>query len=499
MVRINDFNENTTSYELFFFLYVKLIKKEITAFDQIVSLTEKIPQSNTKEHALKNAFYLLRRLNWGFFNQLSPDEYPKLWKKLTIPNQEYPFAADLKRNMTITNIYIGFIDIHGYTAFCFNSGINTSRLQKLDDFIDKNITRMARENNVICKRARGDEIILGGSSALDVVETTVQIADYFAGKNIIKNEKIIKSRGSRPAFLPDMTISAGIAGGKKYTPLIITSDGDLSGTVVNTAARLQAQANKISKNTNRILVSNHVAGNFIAEATIKKDPFLTEHLIDFFNAGHVGFKGINLTIFEVIIDDKEKYRMKYQGIMIDLIDSLRKKLWNENVFSSLIELICDVCNRIPLFSLKLPENNGNILTFNNISVIKLARDSLDLFMHNHYEEAVSKLSEVATLLPNIPEIDYFVVVYSENVYASYKQIIDKYSTGIKELIVKHTEEYFTKEEKEKMDNMKSQSVLLDRIKDRIYGKIPKEKRKIVWTSIVNHEKKDLDFKIYFGK
>ena len=81
MVKINDFNENTTSYELFFFLYVKLIKKEITTFDQIVSLTEKIPLSNTKEHALKNAFYLLRRLNWGFFNQLSPDEYPKLWKK----------------------------------------------------------------------------------------------------------------------------------------------------------------------------------------------------------------------------------------------------------------------------------------------------------------------------------------------------------------------------------------------------------------------------------
>ena len=67
-------------------------------------------------------------------------------------------------------------------------------------------------------------------------------------------------------------------------------------------------------------------------ATIKKDPLLTEHLIDFLNAGHVGFKGVNLTIFEIIIDGKEKYRMKYQGIMIDLIDSLRKKLWNENVF-----------------------------------------------------------------------------------------------------------------------------------------------------------------------
>ena len=79
MIRINEYNESTTSYELFFFLYVKLIKKEISTFDQIVSLTEKIPLSNTKEHALKNAFYLLRRLNWGFFNQLSPDEYPKLW------------------------------------------------------------------------------------------------------------------------------------------------------------------------------------------------------------------------------------------------------------------------------------------------------------------------------------------------------------------------------------------------------------------------------------
>ena len=498
MVRIDEYNEKTSFYELFFFLYVRIIKKEILTFDQLVLFTERIPPSANKQHALKNAFYLIRKLNWGFFSQLTPDEYPKLWENLTIRNRDFSFGADLKRNMTITNIYISFIDIHGYTSFCLNSGINTSRLRKLDDFIEKNIIKIAKDNHVICKRARGDEIILAGSSALDIVEATVQIADYFSIKNIIKSSKIIESRLTRPPLLPDMTISAGIAGGKKYTPLIITSEGDLSGTVVNAAARLQAQANKISKNANRILTTNHVAGNFMTEAKSRQDQLLTLNLISLFSAGQMSFKGITLTVNEIIIDSREKYRMDYQGEMLQLIDSVRKKLWNEKVFTSLVRLICGACKKMPPFSVDLIKNDGDIFSTNNKAFIHIAWDSLDLFMNNYYQEAIEKLEMVCSGLKNIKELDFFIKVYSENIMDIYKILIDNFTCNLKK-VIENDRDIYPEEEFQNKVFLKKGSELKEKKNRIIFNRMPAEKRKIIWTSTVNLLSSDIDFQIYLGK
>ena len=466
MFEIAEYNKETTFYELFFFLYVKIMKKEVTTFEQLVSLTERIPLSYKKEHALKSGFHLIRKLNWGFFSQLTLELYPKLYERLTIENRDFSFGADLKRNMTITNIYISFIDIHGYTAFCFNSGINTSRLQKLDDFIEQNITKIAKENHVISRRIRGDEIIIAGSSALDIVETTVQIADYFSARNIVKSRKIINSRSSRPVLLPDMSISAGIAGGKKYTPLIITSDGDLSGTVVNTAARLQAQANKMSKDTNRILTANHVVMNFKTEAKAKKDPLLTENLLGFFNAGVVSFKGIKLTVNEIIIDEREKYRIGYQDKISDLIDSLEKNLWGEDIFANMVDLICTACYKLPSFTIQLDEKYEEFTALSKDDFIQISQRALYLFLSSSYEESVAGLNVIIPYLKNAPGMDYFVAAYSESIIEVYQKLVNKYQMEI-----------------EKPGD----------------AKISKKTKKSVWKSVVDLEKKNLAFELYFGK
>jgi len=495
MTGIEEYNENTSPYELFFFLYNRIIKREITSFENLAKIVESVPDGVVKERVLKSAFSLLIKLNWGFFNQLTPESYPKLWEKLTIANRDYPFGADLKLNMTITNIYISFIDIHGYTAFCLNSGINTSRLQKLDDFIDKYINTIARENHVLCRRMRGDEIILAGTSSLDIVETTVQIADYFSRKKLINNKKFIESRSSRPALLPDMTISAGIAGGKKYTPLIVTSDGDLSGTVVNTAARLQGQANKVSKDSNRILTTNHVVGNFIREATVKKETLLAEKHIDFFNAGYVSFKGVGLTINEVLIDKSERYRMSYQKDLLELIDSLKKNLWNELIFTNLMNLIISASEKTPPFVVSVDEE----YPLNNSDFVTISRKALFQFENRNYEEAVEKLDILVSHMKDLGALDYFIVVYSENILTAYKKIVSGYHSNFQKLLEGETKRHMSLEDRDRYNNLRKQSVVYEKLKKRLYRKISKPKRKIIWTSTVNLEKADLVFQIYFGK
>ena len=495
MTGIEEYSESTSAYELFFYLYNKIVKKEITTFEQLVKSVENVPSGEAKTRVLKNGFLLIIKLNWGFFNQLSPDAYPKLWEKLTVPDRDYPFGADLKRNMTITNIYMSFIDIHGYTSFCLNSGMNTSRLQKLDEFIDTHINRIARTNHVLCRRMRGDEIILAGTSAVDIVETTVQISDYFSAKKLIKCSRFAEYRSSRPALLPDMTISAGIAGGKKFTPLVVTSDGDLSGTVVNTAARLQGQANKVSKDKNRILTTNHVVGNYIREASSKKETLLAENHLDFFNAGYVSFKGVGVTINEIIINKKEHFRMAYQKELLDLIDSLKKNLWNEKVFTNLLSLIITVFEKSPPFVVSLNEETP----LNNSDLAVIAEKSLTLFLEKSYIEAVEQLDIIYRHIKDSSVIDYFTVVYTENILNAYKKIISGYHVNIEKLIEGETKRNMSPEERDRYNTLKMQSAVYEKLKNKLHNKITRQKRKIIWTSTVNLEKSDLVFQIYFGK
>ena len=495
MTDIDEYSESTSAYELFFYIYTKIIKKEITTFEQLVKSVEKVPEGEKKNRVLKNGFILVIKLNWGFFNQLSPDASPKLWKKLTIPNRDYPFGADLKRNMTITNIYMSFIDIHGYTSFCLNSGINTSRLQKLDEFIDTYINRIAKANHLLCRRMRGDEIILAGTSPIDVVETTIQIADYFSAKKFIKSSRFAEFRSSRPAVLPDMTISAGIAGGKKFTPLIVTSDGDLSGTVVNTAARLQGQANKVSKDKNRILTTNHVVGNYIREASAKKETLLSENQLDFFNAGYVSFKGVGVTINEIIIDRKERFRMSYQKDLLNLIDALKNNQWNEKVFVNLINLITAVLEKSPPFVVSLNEE----APLNNSDLAVIAKKALTLFAEKSYIEAVEQLDLIYQHIKDSPVIDYFTVVYTENILSAYKKIVSGYHVNFEKLLEGETKRNMSPEDRDRYNALKMQSAVYDKLKNRLYNRMPKQKRKIVWTSTVNLETTDLVFQIYFGK
>jgi class 3 adenylate cyclase len=497
---VKEFSEKTSAYELFTHLYVRIVRHEITTFAELLQYTESIPPSKKKEYALRNAFILVQKLNWGFFSDLSPDEYPKLWRELIIQDQNYLFAGNLKRNMTITNVYVSFIDIHGYTAFCIKSGNNTSMLQLLDEFIEKDIKKISRENHVISRRARGDEIILVGISALDIVKATIAIADYFSRRRIIKSDALLRDRSDRTVILPDMSISAGIAGGKKYTPLIITSLGDLSGTVVNTAARLQAQANRISSNSNRILITQHISVNFLVEAKKAEDPLLKKNLINFFYVGSVSFKGVNLTLFEIIIDPKEKFRMNYQNQMIRLIESLKKNIWTDQVFINLIDLICQCVKHVHHFEIHLVENVDGSLSLNNGTLIRLAQKASGQYLSTkEYSQALDTLERTIDFLSQVPGIDYFVLIYARNVLDKLLFLKERYQQDLNTLIDKEANQFFSPDERKRFNEGKAQAAHFDTLHNKIAKRIPVETRKILWAKTVQTNQEDLSINLYFEK
>ncbi len=46
-----------------------------------------------------NAFKLIRNLHWGFFKDIDYPSYPKIWKEVVIPDLDYKYAGNLKRNI----------------------------------------------------------------------------------------------------------------------------------------------------------------------------------------------------------------------------------------------------------------------------------------------------------------------------------------------------------------------------------------------------------------
>ncbi len=53
MIGIEEYSETTSAYELFFYLYNRIIKKEITTFEQLVKAVETVPEGEAKTRVLK--------------------------------------------------------------------------------------------------------------------------------------------------------------------------------------------------------------------------------------------------------------------------------------------------------------------------------------------------------------------------------------------------------------------------------------------------------------
>ena len=158
-----------------------------------------------------------------------------------LPDRKYKFAGDIKRMATIPDVYMAIIDIHGYTRFCQKNRHNMSMLDLLDRVLRSDLPGIAAKYGVVSRQASGDEILLLGGSAAELFEVVYLMARRLAKRGGGKDGAMERgAEGSEPPdALPSFQISAGVAGGAKYAQLVITRDGDLSGTIVNTAARLR--------------------------------------------------------------------------------------------------------------------------------------------------------------------------------------------------------------------------------------------------------------------
>ncbi len=331
------------------------------------------------------------------------------------------------------------------------------------------------------------------ATATDTIQTTLEIINSFSKRSIIKDMAVERNRTDYSIILPDFKITAGIAGGNLTTPLIITESGLLSGFLINTAARLQNRANELSPHESKLMVSQTVYTNFLKENKVVKSDLYANKLLYFFNNGPVSFKGLKISSYEIIFKKPERYREKYAGNMEALYDSLKQKLWNHKVFQDLVTVIIQACNYMPHFS-------SESLDLSNTSLIQSCEKALYLYdKEEDYISAVSLLGRMKEQIEHIEQFDRLILDYVSEIHGKYRELIDAFERKLEKEIEKKIDIIFNPQYKRAFYNSKKSIETHKKLIDYARKSDALKKKKIIWYSLIEEKKDELDLEIYSGK
>lgn len=489
---------SASELKLFYHLSEKMMAGEFQTFSALIEYLDSLKLSFKADAVIEQSFTLFKDLRWGFLKELSRSEYAKLWKELIIAHPMHPGAGDLKRNMSISNIYIAMLDIHGYTRFCQESKSNLSRLRKLDDFLHEGIRKIARGNSALANRERGDEIVVVASSATDCIKTTLEIINTFSKQGVVKDHAVARTRSDYSIVLPDFKVTAGIAGGNLTTPLIITESGLLSGFLLNTAARLQTLANELSPKDSKIITTHSVYSSFLKENKVVKSDLFAKKLLKFFNAGTVSFKGTKVSCCEILFNPKEQYRMNYNPALLSLLESLRQELWKGRVFTDAIELVQQACQAMPSFTADL-HLRGERRKITNQSIADLAEQARQHYTHDEYPAAIDCLSQITELVEQITEFDRLVVRYLNEISQRFDLLAKEFQKRLEGEILTKLDVIFEPRYKTVYGKAREYIDTYEKLKAFAMNSKALGNKKSTWYSLVEDKKKQLKLQFYSGK
>lgn len=476
--------------------YDQIIARKILSVAELLDYLGDLDWDPRLEGVVVHCYRLIKELHWGIFRDLDPETHPDLWKSLTVSNKKVPDIVDLKRNVVVPDVYCALLDIHAYTEFCQKNRHNVSMLRTLDDLIQKDMREIAHKNRCLSTRAAGDNIIIIGSSPGDMIRATLGIIDCFSRKRVLQAANLAESRKGKSIVMQDFNVSAGIAGGMRYSSLVVTQDGDISGPVMNTAARLQAFAGTISPDRSKVMVTSHVCAGYAKEREKKKD---NEGDFNFFQCGRINFKGTSVNVCELLYDKEELKKAKYQEQYTELIEATKNGRWSDRLITNAVSLVIEVLKTRPISRVKL-EGEGSGRSFSNDAVIGLCEEAIRLYEGARDHRTVSaRLQEIVDILDNATSFDPLVLTRFRQVVDLYNRMTQEFETLQYEKIISNQIGLFSMKERSVIDR----AAQLEKIRDILIERGKKQNNiyspTVLWNKIVSEYEGKGEFDIYSGK
>ena len=500
MKDLTEYTETTPEYELFSFLHDKVITKEITKFSQLRELATPILKSQRTHPVIMRVFELIRKLNWGFFADITKETHLRLWKELVIPDAKFPDAGDLKDTLQISNLYIAMMDIHGYTQFCMDSRKNLSMMHTLDWAMNTGARRISTACQAASQRERGDEIVVIAASATDALTVTLAIMDFFGKTNVVNDPKIPTKREGNVEALPVFKISAGITGGNTQSPLIITEKGNLAGFLLNSGARLQTRANELSRKESRIMIAKQVYMNYIKENERDKCALYRSNAIYFLDTGQIEFKGVQIPSCEAIFQAEDMYKQNVSEEMVQLFNSIKENLWEQKIFQDLMNLISKTAQVMPKFTVIPASPINGMQSVTNESFNQLCRSAWKSYSQDEdYQAAVNMLKTFISLIEQIPQFDRLILDYLRGVTDKYEMLLTTYLETIDREIDKRAQCIFHDNYYKAWVAAKNAVTVYEKLKvmGRKSNEIPKKKS--LWYNLIKQNAEQMEFVLHSGK
>lgn len=494
MKNIRDCTSATSPYEVLVHLTDKILSGELTTFDALKTYASPLRESPGKKLMIKKCFDLQRKLYWGFFRDVTAEAFPKVWDAVILPDSNYPFAGDLKRFMSISNVYVGMLDIHGYTKYCHDNRHNMSMLDLLDRMIQEDIPGIAAKVGVVSRRSQGDMILLLGASAEDVLTVILRVIEYFAKRRRVADDTQSAGRPGSGFILPEFLLSAGLAGGQKYTSLVITRDGDLSGDIVNTASRLQARAGKVCPDRNKVLVTSQVFQKIQAGAGKSDRGPLGK--VDFFNAGTIEFKGITLSVYDTIFLSTEAYRLSYRDVMAELYDSIDKGMWKTKVFADALRMASRIADNLPGIAVR-PTRGTAAPEMTRVRLQDRIKTAHDYFGAARYELAVAVMGALVEDLSRIEGMDDLALEYLRGIHENYSFLVSCFVENLDREVDAHMDKIFSEKETKNFTALRKNHEMYEA--SLLAARLRVKNRKTVWYRVADDSASDLGIRIQSAK
>jgi tetratricopeptide (TPR) repeat protein len=393
------------------------------------------------------------------------------------------------------------LDIHGYTQFCMDSRKNLSMMHSLDWAMNTGSRRISSACQAVSQRERGDEVVVVAASATDALTVTLAIIDFFGKTNVVNDPKIPTGREGKSDALPIFKISAGITGGNTQSPLIITEKGNLSGFLLNSGARLQTRANELSGKESRVMIAKQVYMNYMKEN--EKDPceLFKRNAIYFLDTGQIEFKGVQIPSCEAVFEEKNMYKEKFSGEMIQLFNSTKENLWEQRIYQDLMSLISRAAQVMPKFTIVPPSPINGMQTITNDSFQQICRHGMKAYIKDEdYAEAVSILRTFVSLIEQIPNFERLILDYLKGITNKYEILLEAYLETIDKEIDSRAQAIFQQGNYYKAWlAAKNAITVYEKLKNmgRKSDDIPK--KKVLWYNLIKQRAELMEFVLHSGK
>ena len=476
--------------DIFVACFDQIIDRKITSIADLQQDLEELGWHPRLESVYTRCHRLIREMHWGMFARLDPETHKDLWKILTVTNRSMPSFADLKRDVLVPNLYVGMLDIHDYTDFCRRNRDNTSMLRILDNVIETDMRAIADKNGCLSSRSAGDMIIIIGASADSAIRACLGVIDCFSRTRLIKAAAISETRTGKSFLMDDFHVAGGVAGGQHYSSLVITEAGDISGPVVNTAARLQSFAGTVAPKSSKLMTTSHVHQN-LDRATG------TGPTLHFFDCGKVEFKGVSVRVHELLFGEREVKKVRYQGAFAALESAATKGAWTDDLIPLAVHLVVAVLKVSPVRRVKL---ESEAKTYSNQAIVALCQEAIRLYEAESSHRNVSAiLLTVIALLESAREFDNLVLIHVRQIVEAYDSMTREFEALTVERILGNQKSLFSAKERAAIDHASKLEVIRDSLIERGKANNHIYSPALLWNKIVTEYGADWDHRIYSGK